>query len=204
MFLGWPSTNIAQTVPLGWTRWLPELKIEKPSNDFSSLTSGWIVIGNFLKNWRENSQNQVKHWSNLSQMFMSQRHPRPTAKLLFKTAKKKKSYQNSLYIWGILLIKQPASVVQLDALSDWRPGGRGFKPRWGRQHSFVEIDHEIFSTVILSLPLYTIRKQACTGLGWIFSNLNYWSLKLFILALASLRHQGFWYPTDKISLSLYY
>ena len=23
----------------------------------------------------------------------------------------------------------------------------------GRQHSFVEIDHEIFSTVILSLPL---------------------------------------------------
>ena len=32
--------------------------------------------------------------------------------------------------------------------SDWRPGGRGFDPRRGRQHSFVEIDHEIFSTVI--------------------------------------------------------
>ena len=32
-------------------------------------------------------------------------------------------------------------------------GGRGFNPRRGRQHSFVEIDHEIFSTVILSLPL---------------------------------------------------
>ena len=30
---------------------------------------------------------------------------------------------------------------------------RGFDPRWGRQHSFVEIDHELFSTVILSLPL---------------------------------------------------
>ena len=29
----------------------------------------------------------------------------------------------------------------------------GFNPRRGRQHSFVEIDHEIFSTVILSLPL---------------------------------------------------
>ena len=27
------------------------------------------------------------------------------------------------------------------------------QPRRGRQHSFVEIDHEIFSTVILSLPL---------------------------------------------------
>ena len=50
-------------------------------------------------------------------------------------------------------IKKPASVAQLDAPSDWRPGGRGFNPRRGRQHSFVEIDHEIFSTVILSLPL---------------------------------------------------
>ena len=45
------------------------------------------------------------------------------------------------------------SVAQLDAPSDWRPGGRWFNPRRGRQHSFVEIDHEIFSTVILSLPL---------------------------------------------------
>ena len=31
--------------------------------------------------------------------------------------------------------------------------GHGFNPRRGRQHSFVEIDHEIFSLVILSLPL---------------------------------------------------
>ena len=46
-----------------------------------------------------------------------------------------------------------ASVAQLDAPSDWRPGGRGFNPRRGRQHFFMEIDHEIFSTVILSLPL---------------------------------------------------
>ena len=36
--------------------------------------------------------------------------------------------------------------------SDWRPGGVGYDPRRGRQHSFVEIDHEILSTVILSLP----------------------------------------------------
>ena len=47
----------------------------------------------------------------------------------------------------------PASVAQLDGPSDWRPGGRGFNPRRGRQHSFMEIDHEIFSLVILSLPL---------------------------------------------------
>ena len=44
-----------------------------------------------------------------------------------------------------------ALVAQLDAPSDWRLGGRGFNPRQGRQHSFVEIDHEIFSMVILSL-----------------------------------------------------
>ena len=45
-------------------------------------------------------------------------------------------------------------MAQLDAPSDWRPGGRGFNPRRGRQHSFVEIDHEIHvsSMVILSLP----------------------------------------------------
>ena len=48
---------------------------------------------------------------------------------------------------------KPASVDQLGAPSDWRPGGRGFNPRRGRQHSFVEIDREIFSTVILSFPL---------------------------------------------------
>ena len=37
--------------------------------------------------------------------------------------------------------------------SEWRPGGHGFDPRRGRQQSFVEIDHEIFSTVLLSLSL---------------------------------------------------
>ena len=42
-------------------------------------------------------------------------------------------------------------MAQLDAPSDWRLGGHGFNPRQGRQHFFVEIDHEIFSMVILSL-----------------------------------------------------
>ena len=46
----------------------------------------------------------------------------------------------------------PASVARLDAPFDLRPGGHGFNRR-GRQHTFVEIDHEIFSMVILSLPL---------------------------------------------------
>ena len=57
----------------------------------------------------------------------------------------------------------PASVAQLDAPSDWRPGGRGFNPRRGRQQSFVEIDHEIFSTVIFSLPLIQEGQLSVSG-----------------------------------------
>ena len=57
----------------------------------------------------------------------------------------------------------PASVAQLVALSNWRPGGRGFNPRRGRQHSFVEIDHEIFSTVILSLLLIQEGQFSVSG-----------------------------------------
>ena len=59
--------------------------------------------------------------------------------------------------------RSPASVAQLDAPSDWRPGGRGFNPRRGRQHSFVEIDHEIFSTVSLSLPLIQEGQLSVSG-----------------------------------------
>ena len=49
------------------------------------------------------------------------------------------------------------------APSDWRPGGRGFNRRRGRQHSSVEIDHEIFSTVILSLPLIQEGQLSVSG-----------------------------------------
>ena len=58
-----------------------------------------------------------------------------------------------------------ASVAQLDAPSDWRSGGHGFYPRRGRQHSFVEIDHEIFSMVILSLPLIQEGQLSVSGEG---------------------------------------
>ena len=47
--------------------------------------------------------------------------------------------------------------------SDWRPGGHGFEPRRGRQQSFVEIDHEIFSMVILSLPLIQEGQLSVSG-----------------------------------------
>ena len=60
-------------------------------------------------------------------------------------------------------VNVPASVAQLDAPSDWRPGGHGFNPRRGRQLSFVEIDHEIFSTVILSLPLIQEGQLSVSG-----------------------------------------
>ena len=53
-------------------------------------------------------------------------------------------------------------MAQLDAPSDWRPG-RGFNPCGGRQHSFVEIDREIFSTVILSLPLIQEGQLSVSG-----------------------------------------
>ena len=56
-----------------------------------------------------------------------------------------------------------ASVAQLDAQSDWRPGGRRFNSRRSRQHSFVEIDQEIFYTVILSLPLIQEGQLSVSG-----------------------------------------
>ena len=80
-------------------------------------------------------------------------------------------WRNKKNIYPHTLIIRPASVAQLDVPSDWRPGGRGFNPRRGWQHSFVEIDHEIFSTVILSLPLIqegqlsVPRERMCTILG---------------------------------------
>ena len=43
------------------------------------------------------------------------------------------------------------------------PGGRGFNLRRGRQHSFVEIDREIFSMVILSLPLIQEGQLSVSG-----------------------------------------
>ena len=62
----------------------------------------------------------------------------------------------------LVLTRRLASVAQLDAPSDWRPGGRGFNPRRGRQHSFVEID-QIFSTVILFLPLIQEGQLSVSG-----------------------------------------
>ena len=82
---------------------------------------------------------------------------------VWSTVKVKYTHFCSHVIEYVLFKLQPASVAQLDAPSDWRPGGRGFDPRRGRQHSFVEIDHEIFSTVILSLPLIQEGQLSVSG-----------------------------------------
>ena len=59
-----------------------------------------------------------------------------------------------MYIFSLLFDRHGTGLGgSVGYASDWKPRGRGFDPRRGRQHSFVEIDHEIFSTVILSLPL---------------------------------------------------
>ena len=76
-----------------------------------------------------------------------------------------------------------SSVAQLDAPSDWTLGGRGFNPRRGRQHSFVEIDHEIFSTVILSLPLIQKGQLSVSGERMYTILVNY--RPIFILSTVS-------------------
>ena len=71
----------------------------------------------------------------------------------------------SLHVYTATLTKTNAAGLggSVGCASDWRPGGRGFDPRRGRQHSFVEIDHEIFSTVILSLPLIQEGQLSVSG-----------------------------------------
>ena len=63
---------------------------------------------------------------------------------------KNMSFISLLYTLRLKQIR-PTSVTRSDAYPT-RSGGRGFVLRRVGQHSFVEIDHEIFSAVILSFP----------------------------------------------------
>ena len=59
-----------------------------------------------------------------------------------------------LYVMGIEYSLEGAGLCgAVGCVSDLRPGGCVFDPRRGWQHSFVEIDHKILPTVILSLLL---------------------------------------------------
>ena len=71
--------------------------------------------------------------------------------------------ETNFFVVPLRLVAWPASVAQLDAPSDWRPVGCGLDPRRGRQHSFVEIDHEIFSSVILFLLLIQEGQLSVSG-----------------------------------------
>ena len=85
-----------------------------------------------------------------------------TYKHTFKLFRSLQITANILFVY--FFIKAYASLGgSVGCASDWRPGGRGFNPRRGRQHSFVEIDHEIFSTVILSLPLIQEGQLSVSG-----------------------------------------
>ena len=53
--------------------------------------------------------------------------------------------------------------TRVEGLLNPNTGGHGFKPRQGPQHSFVEIDYEIFSTVILSLLLIQEGQLSVSG-----------------------------------------
>ena len=56
---------------------------------------------------------------------------------------------------------KPASVVQMRVWLE--TGGCRFDPCQGRQHSFLGIDREMFSTVILSLPLIQEGQLSVSG-----------------------------------------
>ena len=64
---------------------------------------------------------------------------------------------------NICFYKKLDSVAQLDEPSGRRPRGSRFSPCRGRQHSFKEIDDEIFPTVILSLLLIQEGQLSVSG-----------------------------------------
>ena len=52
MFLEWLSTKIAKMVLLHWTKWLPELKQEKPLIGISYSTEAIIFMADFSSDER--------------------------------------------------------------------------------------------------------------------------------------------------------
>ena len=62
----------------------------------------------------------------------------------------------------IVLLAQAGPNSNVRSMSVWHGDGRRFNPRV-RQHSFVEIGHEIISAAILSLPLIQVGQLSVTG-----------------------------------------
>ena len=102
-------------------------------------------------------------WSLVFDLFRSSKYSK--VKQVYEVGLEFEVYgvKYSIYSVVVKYSKVTSGRPRLDAPSDWRPGGRGFNPRRGRQHSFVETDHEIFSTVILSLPLIQEGQLSVSG-----------------------------------------
>ena len=77
-----------------------------------------------------------------------------TCSVLFRNGKQKYLICKSAGLGGSV-----GCVVRLETRRSW------VNHRRGRQHSFVEIDHEIFSTVILSLLLIQEGQLSVSGEG---------------------------------------
>ena len=77
---------------------------------------------------------------------------------IFQKKKKKKKYYR-----GRDVRKKAGLGGAVGCASSWRLGGHGFDLSWDGQHSVMEIDHEIFSLVILSLPLIQEGQLSVSG-----------------------------------------
>ena len=64
--------------------------------------------------------------------------------------------------WTVPLLAWPGRSV--GCASAWHADGREFDPRV-RQHSFLEVGHEIISTAIASLPLIQVGQLSVTDLA---------------------------------------
>ena len=113
----------------------------------------------------QKSYDHTSHYTIIDLRYWTRRDINPRIPILTEMIAESIMVFNGRYQRHIQYLNSqpPASVAHLDAPSYWRPGGRGFNPRRGRQHSFVEIDHEIFSTVILSLPLIQEGQLSVSG-----------------------------------------
>ena len=72
------------------------------------------------------------------------------------------TYNLRLKLLCLLQYLLPASVAQLDVCPTGDQEVAGSIPL-GWQHSFMEIDHEIFSMIILSLPLIKEGQLSVSG-----------------------------------------
>ena len=125
--------RIAQIIPFQYPRWSPWQPSWNLSNHFSSQTLIKFELKLIGATWKLRTAKIVPFWC-----------PRWWL-----------SWKSSTDICS-------PTVSQIKP-SNWRPGGRGFSPCRGLQHSFVEMDREIFSAVILSLPLIQEGQLSVSG-----------------------------------------